>query len=352
MRSSPAKATTLAEKLFHPNADVLQPGIPGLEESICDSTRAVILNLQRLSTEDGPGIRTTVFFKGCPLSCAWCHNPESIARGFQVQWLQARCIGCHTCLRVCPEDCLEFTAAGLVIDRAKCTRCLACSEACPANAMEQLGRHIALPELVAELVKDRSFYESSSGGVTASGGEPTLQAEFVRSLFFELKELGIHTALDTCGLTKFHTLESLLPWTDLILFDLKELDPHRHRKYTGSSSQLILSNLVLLVEMIRERGLPVKVWIRTPLIPGATATAENIFNIAEFIRTKLAGRIERWELCAFNNLCRDKFARLDLPWLFEGAPLLEQSQTDELLQIARGCGLDAQNVSVTGAIKS
>ncbi|MHC1784081.1 MAG: glycyl-radical enzyme activating protein [Anaerolineaceae bacterium] len=315
-------------------------------------SRAMILNLQRLSTEDGPGLRTTVFFKGCPLNCQWCHNPESISREVQIQWLNTRCIACGACVAICLDACLDLTPQGMVIDREHCSLCLACTDACPANSLEQLGRLVTLPTLLADLLKDRSYYENSGGGVTASGGEPTLQAGFVRNLFMELKNTGIHTALDTCGLTHFTIIESLLPFTDLILYDLKDLDPNRHRQFTGSSSRLIVENLLQLIEIIRQRRLDIKIWIRTPLIPGKTAETENIRAISQFIKTELEGRVDRWELCAFNNLCRDKYTRLGLPWQFESSQLLDRVQTDELLQTARTCGLDADQVVVTGLLKS
>src|SRR5512140_1770864 len=141
-------------------------------------TTGQILHFQRLSTEDGPGIRTTVFFKGCPLHCAWCHNPESISTRMQTQWFSVRCLKCETCINACPNECLSMTADGLVIDRESCQACGTCTEACPSGALEALGKTIAVEALLAELLKDRTFYESSGGGVTLSGGEPTMQPDF------------------------------------------------------------------------------------------------------------------------------------------------------------------------------
>lgn len=312
----------------------------------------MILNLQRLSTEDGPGLRTTVFFKGCPLSCAWCHNPESIAPGFQIQWMKNRCIGCGSCVEACPQGCLRLSDGGMLIDRQGCSLCLECVEACPANAMEKLGREVGLDELLADLLKDRSYYENSGGGVTASGGEPTLQAQFVRELFSELKHNGIHTALDTCGLARFETLESLLPVTDLVLYDLKDLDPQRHRQFTGGSISPIKENLTRLAESVRSSNPRVRIWLRTPLIPGMTAATDNVAAITAFIQAELAGVVERWELCAFNNLCRDKYGRLGLEWPLHQALLLDRHMAEDLLRIARGCGLDPASVQVTGVTRA
>ena len=182
--------------------------------------QGLILHTQRLSTEDGPGIRTTVFFKGCPLQCAWCHNPESLAYKPQVQWLENRCIDCRTCLEACPHGCLAKNGSGqVVIDRHRCDGCGDCTHACPSNALELLGRRTTAPELLAELLKDNTYYNTSGGGVTLSGGEPTFQASFTEELLQGLRRAGIHTALDTCGLCSRRTLERLLPWVDLFLFD-------------------------------------------------------------------------------------------------------------------------------------
>lgn len=312
----------------------------------------MILNIQRLSTEDGPGLRTTVFFKGCPLNCEWCHNPESITPGYQIQWMKTRCIGCGSCVSVCPQNCLKLTDDGMAIDRERCSLCFECTDACPANAMEKLGREVNLDELLTDLLKDLSFYATSGGGVTASGGEPTLQADFVRRLFSGLKQNGIHTALDTCGLVRYETLESLLPVTDLVLYDLKVLDPENHKRYAGSTSRPIIENLLRLRESVTRDYPLIKIWLRTPLIPGKTATVENITAISRFIKAELTGLVERWELCAFNNLCRDKYDRLGLTWQFKQTSLLDRQVADELLQIAHGCGLDHACVQVTGATQA
>jgi pyruvate formate lyase activating enzyme len=266
-----------------------------------------ILHLQRLSTEDGPGIRTTVFFKGCPLRCAWCHNPESLSREPQIQWFPVRCLGCETCLAACPDGCLRRTEAGLVIDRARCQGCGKCAEACPAGAIELLGRTVTLDELLAELRKDRAYYEASGGGVTLSGGEPTMQADFVEALLRGLKAEGIVTALDTCGLCSADTLDRLLPFSDLVLYDLKLYAADLHRQLTGSVNGHILDNLLHLRAM--QSHLPFRLWIRTPLIPGATATIENLTALGGYLSDHLDGCVERWELCAFNNLCRDQYTR-------------------------------------------
>lgn len=308
-----------------------------------------ILHLQRLSTEDGPGIRTTVFFKGCPLHCAWCHNPESNTPYVQIQWLENRCILCDACLEVCTEGTLTRTETGITIDREECIACGECVLVCPSGALEQLGQEMDLEGLVAELVKDRAYFDAA-GGVTLSGGEPLMQPAFAVDLLQRLKSAGLQTALDTCGLANRAALEAALPWVDLVLYDVKLLDPEAHRKFTGQDNQVILDNLRWLGGYIHENGAP-RLWIRTPLIPGATDMPENVRAIGSFLAAELGELIERWELCAFNNLCRDKYRRLDLEWPFADAPLLTRAEMDALQEIAQGCGLPAERVAVTGAAR-
>jgi pyruvate formate lyase activating enzyme len=317
-----------------------------------DVKRGRILHLQRLSTEDGPGIRTTVFFKGCPLRCEWCHNPESLSPYPQVQWLEDRCIGCHTCLGACPNGCLAMAGQGMVIDRERCTGCGTCAEACPANAMELLGTMVTVDELCHEVCKDRAYYETSGGGVTASGGEPAMQPEFVAAFFARLKEAGISTALDTCGLTSQRSLAQILPHVDLVLFDLKEIDAEKHRAFTGQRNEEILEALLLVAEHLAQREDGAHLWIRTPLIPGATASRENLLGLGRFLAEHLDGLVERWELCAFNNLCRDKYRRLGMDWRYGQTPLLTAETVGRLATWARESGVDPRIVMATGATKA
>ncbi len=311
----------------------------------------LILHLQRLSTEDGPGIRTTVFMKQCPLHCWWCHNPESISRKPELQWFESRCLGCQTCVNSCPRGCLVMTPAGLQIDRERCEGCGTCASKCPANAVELLGRRIGIEALVAELLKDRVYYEQSGGGVTFSGGEPLMQPGFTAAVFSRLQAAGIHTALDTCGLASDEALNRVLPYADLVLFDIKLIDPEKHRLYTGQSNEIILRNLLTIRDRMLAGELPRHLWIRTPLIPDATATYDNLTGIGQFIAEHLADVVERWELCAFNNLCRDQYKRLGIEWHYAGTPLMSRAELAQMADYARSSGVNPALVFPTGAAR-
>ena len=283
-----------------------------------------------MSTEDGPGLRTTVFFKGCPLACSWCHNPESIPLKSHVEWLGVRCIGCRTCESVCPQKGIRLDETG-VHTSEQCTACGACTRACPTQALEMKGIDRTAGELYAELIKDRAYW-GKDGGVTLSGGEVTLQWKEALELLTMLKEAGVNTAVDTCGLTKKEVLEALVPVTDIFLYDLKLYDDEFHRRFTGRGNALIFENFEWLTEKCEQTGK--RIWVRTPVIPGATDTDENIRALAGVVR----GRAEKWELCAFNNLCRDKYERLGKAWDFKNAKLMTRSRMEELTALAVEAG--------------
>jgi len=282
-------------------------------------TTGLAFNLQQFSTEDGPGIRTTVFLKGCPLRCAWCHNPEGMSPHPALTWHDIRCIGARECLRVCAENALTLAPQGMQIDRARCTVCGKCADACPAGALEVIGKQWGSAELLGELLKDRVFYETSGGGITFSGGEPMQQVDFLCELLPRCKDAGLHTALDTCGAAAWERYTRVLPFVDLVLLDLKIMDAARHQAATDVSNEIILDN----ARRIADTGKPM--WIRTPVIPGYTDERVNIEAIARFIRDALP-TVERWDLLAYTNLGKPKYHRLDLQYALEDAALLTREE--------------------------
>lgn len=307
-----------------------------------------MLSIQRMSTEDGPGLRTTVFFKGCSLACRWCQNPESLSPKIEIVWHGWKCIGAGRCEAVCRDGAILRHAKTVEIDLSRCTLCGACTDECPTTALELLGVDWQLDDLVAEVAKDRSYFETSGGGITVSGGEPALQPAFVAAFLQRCRSLGLHTALDTCGMCSASALETLAGCADLVLYDVKEIDAERHTRFTGQSNAKILSNLVDLGERMRRNSRPAELWIRTPLIPGSTGTDENIRGIGAFLSQNLRGLVRRWELCAFNNLARDKYRRLGIAWDYEQTELLTAQELRHFAELARASGVDPDIIIATG----
>ena len=236
-----------------------------------------IFNIQRCSVHDGPGIRTTVFLKGCPLACSWCHNPEGIDDASVLMISEERCIGCRACVEVCPIESGGAAPAGEAWENELCTRCGSCVGVCPAEAREIAGRGITVGELLNEIERDRPFYDASGGGVTFSGGEPLAQPEFLEECLRECGRRGFHTAVDTCGLAPQKTLLEVAQLAGLVLYDLKHMDPERHRAETGVENRLILDNLLAMSET------DVEIWIRLPLIPGFNDDRANVARTGEFL---------------------------------------------------------------------
>jgi len=318
-----------------------------MNKQVIEKNETLILNIQKFSTEDGPGIRTTVFFKGCPLRCKWCHNPESFTKTAEVEWHEERCIHCGICLSTCNYGNIKKDGLKIIINKDNCRGCGLCSKNCPGNAIQILGKKYNIKDLFNELIKDKVYYDKSGGGVTASGGEPTLHPDFIKELFMLLKNKGINTALDTCGLCNINNLKTLLPYTDIVLFDIKTFDREEHLRLTGSYNDKIIENLFFINNYIKKNK-NLSLWIRTPLIPDATATKENILQIGDLIKNI---NFTKWELCAFNNLCKDKYKRLGLEWEYDNKKLFTKNELNKFEEYAKSTGIDPCKIIVTGTTK-
>ncbi len=314
-----------------------------------NSSEGFIFDIYRGTTHDGPGMRTTVFFKGCPLHCAWCHNPESISHNQQIWWEQMQCIGCGECKKACANNAIEFAETGVMIDRDKCKLCGNCTKACPTNAISFAGKTVTVQSVFKEVSKYQAYYKTYGGGVTASGGEPMLQYSFVKELFKMAHEEGIHTAVDTSGAVSFDAFNEVLPFTDCVLYDIKLIDSQKHKEYTGLGNELILDNLLKIADYIREKG-NMELWIRTPLIPTVTAEKENVTGIARFIKENLMDVISRWELCTFNKACQNKYERLGLDWQCGDIPLVGRSDIENIRETVKSTGFDENKLVISGLV--
>ena len=270
-----------------------------------EQTRGLVFDIQRYSIHDGPGIRTLVFLKGCPLRCEWCCNPESQRNTPEIEFRSSLCQQCGQCLLVCPRGAvnpdLSVADTAAKIDRELCDACGRCVAGCPTGALRLVGRWYTVAEMLAEVLRDAAFYRRSGGGVTLSGGEPLAQAAFAAELLRACYEHNVGTAVETSGLVGWPAFERVLPWTDLVLFDLKHTDDATHRQLTGVSNRLILDNLRRL------RAVGVEVILRLPLIPPLNTSAENLAATAD-LAAELG--IRQVHLMPFHQLGKDKYRRL------------------------------------------
>ena len=280
------------------------------------SISGILFDIKHFAIHDGPGTRTTVFFKGCPLSCWWCHNPESQAAAPQLVFHPQRCLeGCSDCLGACPAEALSGRGPQIAVDRGRCRLCGECSQACPTEALAIIGRSWTADEVMEEIVKDRLFYDQSGGGATFSGGEPLAQPEFLAALLAACRSQGIHTAVDTCGHASWETLRAVADLADLFLYDIKLIDERRHAAVTGVGNRLILGNLARLAALA-----PGRVQARLPLIPGITDDQENLTAIAAYL--KRLKTIREVALLNYHRGGRQKYRKVSLPdHMAEAAPL-------------------------------
>jgi pyruvate formate lyase activating enzyme len=295
-----------------------------------------IFNIQRYSTEDGPGIRTTVFMKGCPLRCPWCHNPEGLRPNLEVIWYEERCLGCGDCVEHCPSQAILREGGGLRPDETRCRVCGRCVEICPAGARELSGRVYRVAEVMTEVEKDRVFYETSRGGVTVSGGEPLSQPLFVSHLLQQCQQAGIHTALDTSGYAPWPTLERLLEHTDLLLYDVKHPGKAFHEEHCGVDPTIIFDNLTRLAEA------RIPVWIRIPFIPGFNDQTETLRAMAQMVRPLRS--LERIDLLPYHRLAREKYRRLGMTYRLTDMEEPPAEKLEAARQIFRAQGLPIHEI--------
>jgi len=303
-------------------------------ESGAADIRGCIFDIQRFSIQDGPGIRTTVFFKGCPLTCWWCDNPESQSPLPQLIYMAHLCQRCYKCVEVCPNRAVQVRSDGsLGIDRGLCQACGRCVEVCLAEARHISGRMMTVGEVVEIVRRDAPFYRNSGGGVTASGGEATSQPIFLSNLFQECQKRGYHTALDTCGYVKWEVLEPILAHVDLVLFDVKHTDPELHKKLTGVSNELILENARRIVA----KG--VTLILRVPLIPGCNDSEQNIRDIARFALE--LGSVEV-NLLPYHKFGLKKYEALGLEYKLRDAEALKEEEVEAFTRLIQSYGVRAQ----------
>jgi pyruvate formate lyase activating enzyme len=289
-----------------------------------DEKSGIVFDIQHYAIHDGPGIRTSVFLKGCPLHCTWCHNPESQNPGFELAHSILKCSRCRKCAKSCRQQALSLSKRGVKRDLALCNGCGACAAACPNRAMEKIGKEMTSTEVAECVLQDALFYSESNGGVTISGGEPTAQKDFLLDVLKKIREKGIHTAIETCGLFPSALIAELASVTDLFLFDIKQIDEKKHERATGVRTGIILNNFRKIVaDYGSERIIP-----RIPLIPGFNTDPDSIAMIAAFLRSaRYAGMVH---LLPYNALSKHKYVKLGKTDHYTDMGALEEDQLENI----------------------
>lgn len=265
--------------------------------------QSLIFDIKRYAINDGPGIRITIFLKGCPLSCKWCHNPESQSVAKQKLYTEKNCIGAQECITVCPENALELTPNGIVTDYNACTLCGLCADVCPTKALEMSGKMYDIDELLEIIEKERIHIDHSGGGVTFSGGEPLMHSDFLLKMLKACGEKGLHCTVDTSGFADVHILLEVAKHTDLFLYDVKHMDSDIHKKWTGVSNRLIHDNLKVLAES------GANINIRIPFIKNVNADKKSVSDIAEFI-VGLGGKKPMVNILPYHSIAANKYKKL------------------------------------------
>ena len=296
-------------------------------------TTGTVFNIQRYSIHDGPGIRTTVFLKGCPLNCWWCQNPESQLSGQEMIFWEDRCIGCGACSTICPSGAIQIKNGIPVTEKEKCILCGKCIEKCPALAREMIGKKMTAEEVLKEIEKDLVFYEESGGGVTFSGGEPLGQSEFLESLLNCCQKKKIHIAVDTSGYISWGILDKITPKVDLFLYDLKIMDIKRHIKYTGVSNEIILENLKKLSSIHNN------IFVRFPVIPGINDDYQNIKRTGEFLSSL---KIAQVNLLPYHYIGIDKYKKVGRTYKLAEIQPSSEEKLSEVSAILRKFNLNVK----------
>lgn len=301
-----------------------------------------VFEISRMTNHNGPGIRTLVHFKGCPLRCKWCSTPESQLRNEELGYKVSKCIRCGACVQICPEKAICIGPEGIHIDRNKCTECFSCVRECYAHALTRIGQTWTVDDLVKEIRKDELFFRKSRGGVTFSGGEPLMFADGeMVELFRKVKDHGISIGIDTTGYVSWDKIESILPYTDFFLWDLKVMDSTKHREFTGVSNDLILENLKRLEDCAEKYG--IRVYIRCVQIPGMTDTDENLIKTCEFIKDMKC--IQELDLINFHHFGKKRYEYIDRTYDCEGLESLSDDIMEEKKKLVEQFGITC-NISM------